>query len=172
MLWAPDDIRIGRDVYLGKEVTIACNIDIGDFVLVANRAAFVGKNDHDYDAIGYPIRYAPWIGGDRPVTARRNSRTIVEDDVWIGFGAIVLSGVRIGRGAIVAAGSVVTRDVSPYTIVAGNPAKPLKRRFADEQTRRVHERAIAAGRFALSERGLNQCTAEPGWASVADPIAQ
>lgn len=55
--------------------------------------------------------------------------TVVGNDVWIGHGAVVMPGVTIGDGAIVAAGSVVTRDVAPYTIVGGNPATPIRRRF-------------------------------------------
>lgn len=58
--------------------------------------------------------------------------TVVGNDVWIGYEALVMPGVRIGDGAIVAAHSVVTSDVAPYTIVGGNPAKPLKQRFSDE----------------------------------------
>ncbi|MEQ8820776.1 MAG: CatB-related O-acetyltransferase [Sumerlaeia bacterium] len=59
--------------------------------------------------------------------------TVVGNDVWIGFGATVLPGVSIGDGSIVGAGSVVTRDVEPYTIVGGNPARPIRKRF-DEET--------------------------------------
>ena len=58
--------------------------------------------------------------------------TVVGNDVWIGYGAIIMPGVTIGDGVIVAAGSVVTRDVAPYTIVSGNPALPLRQRFSDE----------------------------------------
>ncbi|WP_197320690.1 CatB-related O-acetyltransferase [Saccharomonospora sp. NB11] len=57
--------------------------------------------------------------------------TVVGNDVWFGYGATVLPGVRIGDGAIVAAGAVVTADVPPYTIVGGNPAKPIRSRFDD-----------------------------------------
>lgn len=57
---------------------------------------------------------------------------IVDDDVWIGFRSTILSGVHIGQGAIVAAGSVVTKDVPPYAIVGGVPAKVLKYRFSHE----------------------------------------
>jgi serine acetyltransferase len=56
---------------------------------------------------------------------------IVEDDVWIGMKAIICSGVKIGRGAIVATGSVVTKNVEPYSIVGGNPARHIKYRFSD-----------------------------------------
>lgn len=53
---------------------------------------------------------------------------IIDDDVWIGAGAIILTGVTIGKGSVIAAGSIVTKDVEPYTIVGGNPAKLIKKR--------------------------------------------
>jgi acetyltransferase-like isoleucine patch superfamily enzyme len=68
---------------------------------------------------------------------------VIEQDCWIGFGAIVLSGVTIGRGAIVAAGAVVTCDVPPYAIVAGNPVRVLGARFTPEQIVE-HERILNA----------------------------
>ena len=58
---------------------------------------------------------------------------IFEDDVWIGANAIILSGVTIGEGAIIGAGSVVTKNVEPYTIFAGNPAKKIKMRFTEDE---------------------------------------
>lgn len=58
--------------------------------------------------------------------------TVIGNDVWLGYRSTVLPGVTLGDGAIVAAGSVVTADVAPYTIVGGNPARPIRRRFADD----------------------------------------
>src|SRR5262245_42358201 len=63
---------------------------------------------------------------------RRSHRVTIGHDVWIGHGAIVLPGRNIGTGAVIAAGAIVTKDVPAYTIVAGNPARPIKRRCADE----------------------------------------
>ena len=60
--------------------------------------------------------------------------TVVGNDVWIGQNSTILPGVHIGDGAIIGLGSVVGSDVEPYTIVAGNPAKPLRKRFDDEMT--------------------------------------
>ena len=62
-----------------------------------------------------------------------NSKVIIEDDVWIGYGSIIMSGVKIGKGSIVAAGSVVTKDVIPYAIVGGNPARLIKMRFKEKE---------------------------------------
>ena len=59
---------------------------------------------------------------------------IIDDDVWIGYRSIILSGVHIGQGAVIAAGAVVTKDVPPYTIVGGVPAKVIKYRFTSEIT--------------------------------------
>ncbi|MEV0682019.1 CatB-related O-acetyltransferase [Actinosynnema sp. NPDC050436] len=58
--------------------------------------------------------------------------TVVGNDVWFGYNALVMPGVRIGDGAIIATGAVVTSDVPPYTVVGGNPGRPVKRRFSDE----------------------------------------
>ncbi|MDH4559626.1 Vat family streptogramin A O-acetyltransferase [Pseudomonas sp. BN411] len=63
--------------------------------------------------------------------------TVIGNDVWIGYDALIMPGVRIGDGAIISSRSVVTRDVPPYTIVGGNPAEPLKQRFPDEQVQRL-----------------------------------
>ena len=62
---------------------------------------------------------------------------IIEEDVWIGSNAVILSGVRIGRGGVVAAGSIVTKNVPRYSIVAGNPAKVIKYRFDEETIRKL-----------------------------------
>jgi phosphonate metabolism protein (transferase hexapeptide repeat family) len=68
---------------------------------------------------------------------RRDLAVTIGDDVWIGHGAVVLAGRSIGTGAVVGAGSVVTRDVAPFTIVAGNPAKPIRRRFSESVAERI-----------------------------------
>jgi len=65
--------------------------------------------------------------------------TILESDSWIGMNAMIMPGVKIGEGAIVAAGSVVTKDVPPYSIVGGNPAKEIKRRFTDKEIEMLKE---------------------------------
>ena len=68
--------------------------------------------------------------------------TVLEDDCWLGFGVTVIAGVRIGRGAIVAAGAVVTKDVDPYTIVGGVPARPIGQRFKTESERAKHDKML------------------------------
>ena len=70
---------------------------------------------------------------DKALFEESNGRVKIGNDVWIGTRAIITDGVTIGDGAIVAAGAVVTKDVEPYTIVGGVPAKPIRKRFTDEQ---------------------------------------
>lgn len=161
-LWAPEKVSIGNAVYIGKDVLIECNTEIGNYVLIANRAAFVGRNDHDFRAVGVPVRFSPWVGGGKRNTdASRSDKVVLGDDTWIGYGAIILSGVRIGRGAIVAAGAVVTKNVEPYAIVGGNPARLIGRRFEDAETIARHEQSIRHGLFVFSERGYDYWIVKP-----------
>ena len=128
-----EGLDIGDDVYIGKFCSIQVNGRIGNGVLIANNVGIVGRRDHDIRTLGVPIRRAPWTG-DTPTLAAHPANTVdIGDDVWIGFAAVILSGVRIGRGAVIAAGSVVTNDVKSYDIVGGNPAQNIGRRFSDEQ---------------------------------------
>ena len=148
-IYAPTGLTIGDDVYVGKLCTIECDGEIGDNVLIGNSVGIVGRIDHDYTAVGVPIRKAPWIGDSNFPHRGERTRVTIGSDVWIGYGAIVLSGVTIGRGAIVAAGSVVTKDVQRYVIVAGNPAQEVGHRFTPAVAR-LHEELIARRATARS----------------------
>jgi len=142
ILWAPHRLTVADDVYIGKFCTLECDGSIGRFTMIANNVGLIGRYDHDHRTIGVPIRKAPWIGSPDYEGLGLGLQINVGEDVWIGFGAVVLTGVTIGRGAIVAAGSVVTRDVPPYAIVGGNPARTLTMRFTPEQITE-HERILA-----------------------------
>lgn len=125
-------VSFGHRVQLGPRCTIQTDVSFGDSVLVAGEVAFLGRHDHRTDVVGATV----W-GSGRGI----NRGIIVEDDVWIGWRSIILDGVTVGRGAVVGAGSVVTKTVSPYAIVAGVPAKEVGRRFSDDQARR-HEHLL------------------------------
>lgn len=138
ILWAPRSLVVGDDIYIGKGCTIECDGTIGDGTLIANRVGIVGRRDHDIAEVGVPIRAARWVGHfpedlSDPVT--------IGPDCWIGYGAVVLSGVTVGRGAVVAAGAVVSNDVAPYSIVGGNPARAIGERLPPAE-RAEHERGI------------------------------
>ena len=113
-------IEIGKDAQLGHDCHIVASqlVKIGNNVLIADRV-FITDCNH-----GMNLR-----SGIHPNLRPLESPgpTVVEDYVWIGEGAVVLAGVTIGRGSVVGANAVVTRDVEPYSVVGGIPAKNLKR---------------------------------------------
>jgi acetyltransferase-like isoleucine patch superfamily enzyme len=110
-------LEIGDHSYVGYQVTIAIGtkVSIGRHVLIANRVFLCSDDGHPLD---------PQARRTEPGTGKGTIE--IGDDVWIGDGAIVLKDLRIGDGAVVAAGSVVTDDVPPYSVVAGNPARIVK----------------------------------------------
>ena len=127
----PGKVNIGNYSFIGPECWIQSETTIGNFVMFAGRVAIVG-GDHRIDVVGVPA-----ISAGRDV----NKIVVIEDDVWVGHGVIIMHGVKIGRGSVVAAGAVVTQDVSPYSIVGGVPAKLIKMRFTEEQIK-IHNEAL------------------------------
>ncbi|WP_455665440.1 acyltransferase [Phocaeicola sp.] len=141
-LWARDDITIGNDFYIGKYSIIETNCIIGNGVIFANYVGVVGKYDHCYEEIGMPVRLATSIRDREYQWKGMSETTVIGDDVWIGFGAIILSGVNVSDGCIIAAGALVTNDTEPYSIYAGMPARKVKDRFNTEEEKLKHIRAI------------------------------
>ncbi len=125
-------VHLGNDVGIGGSCLIQADVEIGNKVMIASSIAFLNRDEHNYDIVGK----AMWDSGKA-----QKSKIVIEDDVWIGHGAILLAPLRIGRGSIVAAGNLVVRDVPPYAIVAGNPAKLIKMRFTPEQIEE-HDRIL------------------------------
>lgn len=133
IFWTPHEIIVGDNVYIGKYCTIQADIEMGNNIEIANAVGLIGKYDHDYSKIGVSIKDAPWIGDKDYSFKGLNQKIIIDDDVWIGYGSIVFTGVHINRGAIIAAGSIVIKDVPPYAIVAGNPARIKGYRFTEKE---------------------------------------
>ena len=141
IFWAPNRMTIGNNVYIGKWCTLQADIEIGNNIEIANQVGLIGKYDHDYSKVGVSIKDAPWIGDKNYDFKGKGEKIIIEDDVWIGYGAIVFTGVHVHRGALIAAGSVVTHDVPAYAIVAGNPARVIGQRFDQEEIEK-HEKIL------------------------------
>lgn len=112
-------------------------LNIGNYVSIAPDVIFFLGMNHQLDtATTFPF-YSKLIQRS-PIDAISNGPLVIEDEVWIGTGARIFSGVKIGKGAVVAAGSIVTKDVPPYTIVGGNPAKIIRYRFSEDIIRILH----------------------------------
>lgn len=106
-------------------------LNIGNFVSIAPGVQFLMGVNHQLNTITtYPL-YSRFIQYDK-IDASSKGEINIGDEVWIGTNALIMSGVTIGKGAIVAAGSIVTKDIPPYHIYGGNPAKVIKPRFTDE----------------------------------------
>ena len=125
-MWAKHTIIVGDNFYIGKFSQIECDAEIGNNVIFANHVGLVGRYDHHYQQIGVPTRLSSQIRDNDYNWKGLNEKVIIEDDVWVGFGAIVLSGVKIGQGSIIAAGSVVTSDVESFSIWRGSGKKNKK----------------------------------------------
>lgn len=123
------NVSVGNNVSIGRNAEFMCTraeIKIGDHVMFGPHV-FMITGGHRIDIKG---RFMDEIGNDekRPEDDRD---IILEGDNWIGANAIILKGVTVGKGAVVAAGAVVTKDVPPYSIVGGVPAKVIKMRFSN-----------------------------------------
>jgi acetyltransferase-like isoleucine patch superfamily enzyme len=128
---------LGRRSTIGS-ATMLQEADVGAFCAFAWRVS-VGAGPHPLDrATTHGFPYQPRRGGFVERSGRRAMRTRIGNDVWVGAHAVVLGGVTVGDGAVIAAQSAVIRDVAPYTIVAGVPARPLRLRVPEHLVARLH----------------------------------
>jgi acetyltransferase-like isoleucine patch superfamily enzyme len=126
------DLVAGPYVFIGRLCDIAPQVTIGRYTMLASRVAIVG-DDHNWSEPGVPMQFA-----GRPI----QRATTIGADVWVGNGVILMRGLTIGDAAIIAAGAVVTKDVPPYEVWAGVPAKHIRDRFTDDTARAKHEQMI------------------------------
>lgn len=125
-------VSVGKGSYGGLEVfffgTEGERVEIGNYVSIGPHVTFLAGGEHRLDCVTtYPF-LAYGLG---EVEAVSKGPIVVKDDAWIGLGAKILSGVTIGQGAVVAAGAIVTKDVPPYAVVGGVPAKLIRWRFPE-----------------------------------------
>lgn len=127
------ELRIGDSVFIngGTSICAQKSVTIGNNCLIGNYALIM---DTDFHAVG-------------DHTQRSDARPVViEDDVWLAVRVTVLKGVTIGRGAVVAAGAVVTKDVEPYTLVGGVPARLIRRISSPEDQQAAKQESVLAGK--------------------------
>jgi virginiamycin A acetyltransferase len=136
---------VGKFTYgipIVKDWHHGATLQIGDFCSIAENVTILLGGNHSIDWISsYPFGVIFDEVKDKSYQhpAKSKGDVIIGNDVWLGMNATILSGVTIGDGAVVAACAVVTKNVEPYTIVGGNPAKPLKKRFQDEEIAKLLE---------------------------------
>ena len=139
-----DDCYIGRYVELGpsRKIEIGSNTSIQDWCImlgdvVIGRYCSIAPNVYISSGRHYFDLMPSWLLkdqdklllSDEEMVNKHSKQVVVEDDCWLGINVVVMSGITIGKGAVVGANSVVTKDVEPYTVVAGAPAKPIKKRL-------------------------------------------
>lgn len=138
--------NVSRDLIAGEYGFMAagCNIcpkvTLEKYVMLGPRVVITGK-DHRFDIPGVPM-----IFSGRPTL----EPTVIEADVWIGQGVIVMAGTRIGRGSIVAAGSIVTKNIPSFEIHGGVPARKIRNRFEAQEDIQMHD-AMLNGAAILGE---------------------
>jgi acetyltransferase-like isoleucine patch superfamily enzyme len=129
-------IAIGEYCYVGEQSHIwsAKNISIGNRVLIAHNVNIFDNSTHPLGASERHQQFKSIITNGHPQNLDLSEEPIkIEDDVWVGCMSIILKGVTIGQGAVIGAGSVVTKDVPPHTVVAGNPARIIREIPPDER---------------------------------------
>jgi acetyltransferase-like isoleucine patch superfamily enzyme len=120
-------LRIGAHSYIRSDSRLMYVSDIGRFCCIG-RGITIGETPRNH-----PV---DWVSVSLVISAgyvAQHDYTVIGHDVWIGHDAVIMAGVKVGHGAIIGRNAVVTKDVEPYQIVAGNPAKPIRYRFEKEQ---------------------------------------
>ena len=131
-------VTVGRHTYGQPEIPTftgsAVTVEIGSFCSIAANVTLLLGAGHNTEWVStYPIREVFGLPGRFEQHPTYRGPTIVGNDVWIGRDALILDGVTIGHGAVIGARAVVTKDVRPYAVVGGVPAREIRRRFTDEQ---------------------------------------
>ena len=135
------NVNIGKYTTICGPSTRICStintIEIGNYCSIASNVII----QEFYHRMDLPTTYGIYSKilniHDEKLQKISKGSIIISDDVWIGSNSVILSGVKIGRGAIIGAGAVVTKDVDPYTIVGGNPAKTIRKRFSDNYIQKL-----------------------------------
>lgn len=123
-----ETIDIGNNVFIGSGAYFAADLIIGNNVMFGPRVTILG-GDHIFGIVGKSVRFLKPKGNENSLSV------LIEDEVWCGANVTILKGVKVGMGCVIGAGSVVAKEIPPYTVAVVNPCKPIKRIFTDEDLR-------------------------------------
>lgn len=126
----PELLRVGDDSFINVGAHVSGDVVLGDRVMIGPGVRLLSGN-HLYAIPGYHPRFLR-VAADNPELLKQLR---IESDVWVGAGATVLGGVSIGTGSVIGSGAVVSRDIPPFVIAAGSPARPVRRIFDDAALR-------------------------------------
>jgi len=153
-----ETIDIGNNVFIGSGAYFAADLAIGNNVMFGPRVTILG-GDHIFGIVGKSVRFLKPKGNENSLSV------LIEDEVWCGANVSILKGVKLGMGCVIGAGSVVTKEIPPYTVAVGNPCKPIKKIFTDEDLRehlmildylpKISEEVINRRYSLLALNGLN-----------------
>lgn len=139
----PDDVNNFTQNVLYHFNFMGDKLIIGKFCQIASGVRFImNGSNHAMDGIStYPFKVFGKSWGTTPMKVTSKGDTVIGNDVWIGNSATIMQGIKIGDGAIIGTNALVTKDVEPFTVVGGNPAQLIRKRFDDEQTKFLLELA-------------------------------
>ena len=172
-----DKVKVGQATYGPLNIQEWGHSDeylsIGHYVSISEGVTFLLGGNHPYQGITtFPVK-VKFLGHEKE--AQTKGAITVRDDVWLGHNAMVMSGVTISQGAVVAAGSVVTKNVPPYAIVAGNPARVIKYRFPEstiQELLKINYANINPGDLAQIGLNLYETFETPEFTSALDQLIQ
>jgi len=141
------DLKADAYVFIGPQCIIYPQVSIGAYSMLANNVSIIG-GDHNFNKVGIPIIFSE----------RENPKfTIIGADVWIGAHSIIMTGVEIGDGTIVAAGSVVTKNLEPFSIYAGVPARKVRNRFSTKDEMELHKEMLIKNPLEMDDKIKKFC---------------
>lgn len=167
-----ENVSVGRNTYGPLNIFwMAPNdatLTIGNYCSIGPKVTFLVGGEHNYKRIStYPFQSLVY---QQKTEGKINRNIIVEDDVWIGYDALILSGVKIGKGSVIGARSIVTKDVPPYSIYVGN--RILRKRFSDDIINKIISIDYSSIDHQINDSYQSYCQSELTYNNVDEIVSQ
>lgn len=160
-------VSVGKGTYGGISAILMADdscIKIGNYCSIGPKVIFMGGGEHNYKRIStYPFQSKVY---KQKTNNPANHSIIIEDDVWIGYDAVIMPGVTIGKGSVIGARAIVTKDVPPYSIYVGN--KVIKKRFSEDIINKLSTIDFSKVEHTSVDTYMNYCQTEITSSNVDD----